>query len=233
MALVKYGGGVLEVRGSIGGQTFSRNTYGNYIRSRTKPVNPQSTRQSEVRAILSQLMQSWANTLTETQRAAWNVYANNVPRLNKLGEAIKLTGINHYLRSNAPVLLAGLTRVDDAPTTFTLPGEDPLFDITADATAQEIDVTFDDTRDWLDEDGGFMQVAVGAPQNASVNFFDGPWRIAGTIEGDSVAAPTSPATISVPYPIAADQKIFVKARIGRADGRLSDFFRETTIATAP
>ncbi|GAI58374.1 unnamed protein product, partial [marine sediment metagenome] len=39
MALVKYGGGITQMSGSIAGNTFARNRYGNYVRSRTKPIN--------------------------------------------------------------------------------------------------------------------------------------------------------------------------------------------------
>ena len=40
MALVKYGGGIIQMSGSMAGNTFARNRYGNYMRARTKPVNP-------------------------------------------------------------------------------------------------------------------------------------------------------------------------------------------------
>ncbi|GAH50296.1 unnamed protein product, partial [marine sediment metagenome] len=48
MALVKLGGGIVQISGSIAGNTFARNRFGNYMRSRTKPVNPNSTRQTDI-----------------------------------------------------------------------------------------------------------------------------------------------------------------------------------------
>ncbi|GAH13494.1 unnamed protein product, partial [marine sediment metagenome] len=50
MSLVKYGGGIVQMSGSIAGNTFARNRYGNYVRARTKPINPNSDRQVVVRA---------------------------------------------------------------------------------------------------------------------------------------------------------------------------------------
>ena len=99
MALVQYGGGVLDARGSIGGQVHSKNRFGNYIRARTTPVNPQSTRQNFVRNIVQYLSQRWSNTLTQLQRDGWEVYAAAITRANKLGAQIKLTGFNHYINS--------------------------------------------------------------------------------------------------------------------------------------
>jgi len=100
MALVKFGGGVVQMSGSIAGDTFARNRYGNYCRARTKPTNPNTSRQQDVRASLAFLTDRWSNTLTALQRAAWNLYGDSVAMTNRLGETTKLTGFNHYIRSN-------------------------------------------------------------------------------------------------------------------------------------
>lgn len=233
MALIKFGGGIIEARGSIAGNVFSRNRYGAYMRARTKPINPNSDRQSAIRTLISEVSQAWFADATQAQRDAWAVFAANVPATNKLGEVIYLSGFNQYMKSNIASLNAGLLAIQPAPTTFTLPGEDPSFVPTIDAGTELISVVFDDTRDWLDEDGGAMIVQMGLPQNDSIEFFNGPWRHAGAIEGDSVTPPTTPATIAVPYPVADDQKVWVRAKILRADGRVSDWFQGiAVVATA-
>jgi len=107
MALVKYGGGIIQMSGSIAGNTYARNRYGNYARARTKPVNPNSAQQQVIRGAMQELTTRWAQTLTALQRAAWNLYGTNVAMLNKLGETIKLSGFNHYLRSNIPRVQIG------------------------------------------------------------------------------------------------------------------------------
>ena len=107
--LVQYGGGVLDARGSIGGQTASRNRFGNYLRARTTPVNPRSSKQNKVRAVVQYLAQYWSNTLTQAQRDGWEVYAAAITRTNKLGAQIKLTGFNHFIRSNTPLLQSDKT----------------------------------------------------------------------------------------------------------------------------
>jgi len=232
--LVKFGGGVLDARGSIGGNTFSRNRYGAYARARVTPVNPQSLRQSAIRAIVSEVTTQWLGVLTAVQRAAWGVFASNVPAKNKLGEEIFLSGFNQFVKSNVALKNAGLAYIAAAPVVFTLPGEDTSFAASADAGTGKLSIVFDDTRDWVDEDEAGMIIQAGIPQNGSINYFNGPWRHAGIILGDSVSAPSTPdATIDYPYEIADGQQIFVRGKIIRADGRISDWFRgNSTVATA-
>lgn len=231
MALVQYGGGILDARGSIGGQVHSRNRFGNYIRARTTPVNPQSERQNIIRNIIQQLAQLWSSILTQTQRDAWEVYADVIVRTNKLGAQIKLTGFNHYIRSNSFILQNGGTRVDDGPTDLTLPGSDPTFAVVVDEAGQQISVTFDEALPWAIEDGGFMGIYMSSPKATGVNFIGGPFRLAGTIIG-SVTPPTSPEVIAVPFPVAEGQEVVVRTRIVEADARLSDIFQSKTSVAA-
>jgi hypothetical protein len=232
MALIKYGGGVTEMSGKMGGNVFSRNRYGAYVRKLTTPVNPASDRQVIARARVSSMADRWNNTLTEAQRVSWNVYAAAVSVLNRLGDSIYLTGFNHYIRSNCAILACGGTIVDDGPAILLLPGQDPAFAVTASAATQLVSVAFDDALDWLDEDGGYMSVQMGTPKLTSVNFFAGPWRFMDAIEGDSVTPPTTPTTMTAPWTITEDQKIWCQARIIRADGRISNFFRDSTPVAA-
>jgi len=232
MALIKFGGGVLDARGSIGGQVFSKNRFGNYIRARTTPVNPASQRQSTMRAIISSLAAAWSATLSAAQRAAWEVYAASIVVSNKLGEQVTLTGFNQFIRSNSFNLQNGGSIIADGPTTLTLPGEDTEFAVVVDEANQELTVTFDDGLDWIDQDGAFMGVYVSKPQSAGSTFITGPWKLAGTIAGDSVTAPTTPATIACPWSVAEGQVIGVRARLMEADGRLSDHFLSQSVVVA-
>ena len=92
MALVQFGGGVMDIRGSIGGQVFSKNRFGNYIRARITPVDPKSAGQTFMRTVMAGNAIKWHDALTQANRDAWEVYANSIVTTNKLGAAIKLTG---------------------------------------------------------------------------------------------------------------------------------------------
>ncbi len=230
--LVQYGGGIMDGRGSIGGQTASRNRNGNYIRARTTPVNPRSSRQNKVRSVIQYLAQYWSKTLEQAQRDAWEVYAAAITRQNKLGSQIKLTGFNHFIRSNAPLLQSDKAIVAAGPTTLTLPPGDPQFVCTVDQTAQQISVVFDANAAWNTQDGGFLFVSMSIPKAAGNAFIGGPMRLAGVIVGVDPGGIISPQVMAVPFPVAEGQEVLCSARIGELDGRLSDIFRSQSSVTA-
>lgn len=232
MALVKYGGGITQMSGSIGGSTFARNRFGNYARSRTKPINPNSTLQVATRAALSELTTRWAQTLDAAQRAAWNLYASSVAMKNRLGEAVYLTGFNHYIRSNAMLARLGLTTVDAGPVIFELPAKDPAFAVTATEAPQEISIAFDNTMDWSTENDAMMYIFLGQPQNPQRNFFGGPWRANGRINGIDPAGAVTPWTSPPAFALAEGQRVWTYARILRADGRLSEPFYASCFVAA-
>lgn len=232
MALVKYGGGVLGASGSIGGQVHSHNRFGSYIRARSTPVNPQSGRQNPVRAIISALASYWSTTMTSPNRALWKTYADAIVRQNKLGTTVKLTGFNHFVRSNSAILQAGLSQVDAGPIALTLPGADPSFSCVIDEAAQQISVAFDPTLDWNTQDGGALLVSMSIPKAAGRNFISGPMRYTAAIKGIDPGGVTSPQVMSVPFPVATGQQVVCSARIVEFDGRLSDPFRRQSNVAA-
>lgn len=232
MALTKYGGGIIQMSGSIAGDTHARNRFGNYIRARTKPVNPNSSRQQKMRAILGQLTTRWAQTLTDAQRTAWNLYGDSVNMLNRLGEVVHLTGMNHFIRSNSPILDVAGTPVDAGPTTFELPEKDGTLVMTGSEATQQFSITFDDTRPWCSEDNAYLYFLQGAPQNPQRNFFGGPYRGFRFIAGDSVAPITSPQVLGALFVITEGQRVWGQFRIIRADGRISQPFRDDCIVGA-
>lgn len=232
MALVKFGGGVIQMSGSVAGNTFARNRYGNYARAKTSPINPNTARQVAVRSAVSALAVRWSATLTAAQRTAWNLYADSVNMTNRLGETIQLSGFNHFVRSNSWLERFGLTRVDAGPTTFELPQADPTFAITASAATQIVSYAFDTALAWANEDDGWLILEMGQPQNAQRNFFGGPWRYVAAAAGAAAGPPVSPAAPASPFAFAEGQHLWAYARILRADGRLSSPFRDDVYAAA-
>lgn len=225
MALIKFGGGVVQMSGSIAGSTFARNRYGNYARARTKPINPKTDRQVAVRAAMAALTSRWSQTLTGVQRTAWNLYGSSVTMKNRLGENIFLTGFNHYIRSNHWRQRIGVVPIDAGPVIFELPEADPALSIAISEATNQFTVTYDALLDWADEDGGFLIVWNGQPQNAQRNFFAGPWRHLNQVTGVNGAPPASPAAMGASFVYSEGQRAWVYARILRADGRLSAPFR--------
>jgi len=225
MASVRYGGGIVQMSGSIAGNVFARNRYGNYVRARTVPTNPNTTGQQEVRAAIAWLVEHWSSTLTPPQRTAWNLYAASVPMLNRLGEVVHLTGFNHFCRSNAIRKRHADTVIVAGPTVFEIPEHDPLFAFTASEATQDLEVAYDDTEEWCDLDDAHLYIFVGKPMNPQRNFFAGPWRFGDAVDGAVAVPPTSPATVASPFAITEGQALWCYARIATADGRISEPFR--------
>jgi len=219
-----------QASGSVGGLTYSHNRGGMYTRARATPTNPGSPLQSAIRQIMGDLAKRWSNVLTPGQRVAWTLYADNVPLINKLGEAKSIPGLAMYVRCNTPRVQATLAVVDDGPTLYTLPNfTAPV--MTIDEAGQECSLAYTATDAWAIELGGAMLLQLSRPQNPSINYFKNPYRFAGH-EAGLVVPPTSPLVVDVPFPVVEGQKIFGFVRVCMADGRLSEPFRADTLVTA-
>jgi hypothetical protein len=230
MALVKFGGGIVQMAGSIAGTTFARNSSGNYARSRTKPVNPVSSLQVARRSTMAYWTEYWHETLSPVNRTGWATYANAVNMKNRLGETIKISGFNHFVRVNMFRATIGQSACPNAPTVLSLPDVDPAFAISASVATQLISVAFNDTLPWGDIVASAMGVFMGRPQMATRNFFRGPWQYGGSIAGNAV----SPQTFTAPMALVLGQRVWCYARIatGPTDSRLSSTFTNDCIVAA-
>lgn len=216
---------VSKVSGSIGGLTFAHNKGGPYIRNRATPTDPNSPQQQAVRGFVGNLAARWNGILTDVQRATWETYAANVTVLDPFGDPRLIPAISHFVRSNVPRMQSGEAPLDVAPTIFNL-GEftNPAFNTIE--TTEIVEVTFDTGDAWVGEDGSKMLVYASRPQNPGKLFFKGPYRYADSIDGDATTPPTSPASISLPFPCVSGQNMFYRVAVMRADGRYSLSFRD-------
>jgi hypothetical protein len=214
--------------GKLRGIVASHNKGGSYLRGLTIPTNPRSSFQTTVRNNLSVLQTRFLTTVTSVQRAAWAVYAENTPVTDALGDSIKLSANQWYVALNSLRLQAGVATIDAGPTTFGLATMTaPVATIVAAGTT--VSLAFTNTDAWANEVGGYLLLYASRPQNATINFFKGPFRFAGKVAGAGTP-PTTPATITLPFVIGpATSKMFFRAVAVRADGRKSiDLFLSAT-----
>lgn len=220
---MKYKSQILtEASGSVGGLTFSHNRGGLYTRARSIPTDPATALQAAIRASMAALSARWRGTLTNAQRSAWDDYALATPLLDTLGEPRNVGGIGMYQRGNVLVIQSGVVEgvVDDGPVVDGLPALNAVTVIQDGAAS--IEVTFDDTQPWADEDGAVLLVFQSPSKNAGINFYKGPYRFAGGIEGDSLAAPTSPVSLTpTPFTYVDGDHGFARAVLVRVDARVS------------
>ena len=178
-----------DIRGSIGGTTYSRNRGGSYARNRTVPINPNSPSQERARSDLSYYSVEW-NGLSTDQRIAWNQYAETVVALNVLGESITYTGQQMYIRSNTLLELAGLAAVSDPP-----PSNVQLALSVGNAPGVEIDVSDEELSVTLSSAfTGVVLGFTGPPQSAGATSLKVPYRFYGSFTAAAATAIVIPDT---------------------------------------
>lgn len=134
MALVRFGNGVTEMRGSIAGTTFSRVRGGAIARNRTVPVNPNTLKQADVRSQFAMIVAAW-NSVSKNDIDGWNSFATGVELVNRLGEAYTPSGRQVFLSINLAKQFAGLALLTEAPSSPNLPDPDAgITDLTIEAT---------------------------------------------------------------------------------------------------
>lgn len=99
MATIRYGGGIVDARGSAGGTTFSRNASGGYSRARVAGTNPATNPQGLIRSLFGAAAAAW-RSLTEAQRMAWIAAATTGQGLyiDRLGNAAHYSGQQLYMK---------------------------------------------------------------------------------------------------------------------------------------
>jgi hypothetical protein len=122
MASIRFGAGIVDARGSISGQTFSRNHNGAYIRARVAPVQPDTPAQTAARAAFGSRSSSYS-ALTDVQAAAWVESAKGSlgAYTNRLGEAAQYTGAQLYNSLNGVLDLLGVARIAEPPVVAEIP----------------------------------------------------------------------------------------------------------------
>jgi hypothetical protein len=220
-----------DMTGRLGALIASRNKYGPYFREGAIPVNPQTSRQVSIRSAFQFLTNRWSASLTDAERSAWDTYAANVPIIGVNGKSQKITGFSMFIRSNVSIFTWTGSIFNPGPVIQSLPEVDPTVVVTAVASTQLVSVAFNVALPWAIESGGHMFIQMGLPQLGTRNFFKGPYRGAGKIDG-AVTPPTSPKTFTAPFHIGVGQKLYFQLRVARADGRLSNsFWPGTCIST--
>lgn len=212
-----------ETSGSVNGLTASHNRGGRYFRARVTPTNPNTPSQIAARAFLATSATQWLSLLSAAQRTAWNLYGLNVTVTDELGEAIQLSGQQWFIAANSFTLNADANSI-----TLQIPALAPTIfdrgDLSIGATTLGVTagLSIELSGTSINAIGSnAVMVQMGRPQNPSVSFFKGPWRVATRIRGDTSTQPIVVPTAALPFAIALGQRIWVQVRGLAADGRLS------------
>jgi len=203
MALIRTGGGVAEIRGSIAGTVFSRGPAGAIARGRIKPINPATALQGIIRARFSALVQYWHVTLSVAERAAWNAYALATNFQNKLGDTIQIGGLACFVRLNSLMLQMGQAIVEAAPLSS---GQGAQVACPVGATVATAKVEIGEPTGGFDKTDPLEFIAVYAGLPMSIGRTSSPrgYRYVGKIQGNAVP-PVFAQSFDWPYPAVTGQ----------------------------
>lgn len=139
MAKIKFGMIVTDGRGKLGGQVFSKNRSGSYIRTKVTPVNPQTTIQQAVRASFGAFSQAWSG-LSASTILAWNEAVSSWSKTDIFGDLRNPTGKNLYVRLNQQLAVSLQASISTPPAKLEMV-QGIVSAATVDATANTIDFT--------------------------------------------------------------------------------------------
>lgn len=120
MAKIKFSALVSEMRNKLNGSVLSKNRYGNYLRNKVSPVNPQSTHQQNARSILS-ANSSLYGTITQAQRNGWRALAEEMPFTDIFGDVKHLSAQAMFVKLNSNLNKIALPSISVAPARTAVP----------------------------------------------------------------------------------------------------------------
>lgn len=170
MATVRYSALVADARGTIGATTFSRCRSGAVARTRSKPIPHTSDRLHKTNSILSDLNYYWRQSMTDSQRHAWNARAKETVSTNSVGSEFRGTGWNWFLHANLLHRYVEYSIITVPPAQLRI--RTPHFTV-AYVAPNKISVT--DTHGWDPVEGGRVLIQHAHNIPPSRYSWAGPW----------------------------------------------------------
>lgn len=216
MSKIKYSALVSDVRNKLNGSVLSKNRYGNYIRNKTTPVNPQTTPQQNARAALAANSQAWAG-LTEAQRLSWKALAAELPFTDIFGDSKILAANSMYNKLNGNLQKVGEAAIAAAPAKVAVPAIS-ITVFTATQTAGAI-TALNATIDPATVPAGFEVVVYATPGiGAGRSFVKNQFRFLGVAPAPAVGVIDLEPLWNARYgSVTAGQKIFVRMALISTD----------------
>jgi hypothetical protein len=189
MAKIKLQQAFSDIRGKLNGSVFSKNRTANYIRTKSTPINRNTTSQSAARSGFKTLTTGWRG-LTQAQQLTWTNAVSNWLKTNSLADKIQLTGAQLYIRLNRVIQTIGGSLITSAPVVSSL-AEMTTNTVAPVGATPTIPITYTPA---IPSAVSFMVFAT-APQSAGKKFVKNQLRYIGTI----LTADTSPKDVHLMY----------------------------------
>jgi len=230
MALIRPGGLVGQISGRVGGDVFSHNRYGQYVRAGSNPVTSTTTHALAAKARMTEVTQAWQG-LTTAQKLAWYGWAVTNPVLNRLGQSITLTGHAAYVGLNARLLNVPVAKITDPPVEAA-PIPLATLTLTADIGAGTTEIAFTATP-LAAADGLYIKACV--LDSAGINFVENYLRLIAITAAAQATGYDYLTVIEARFgTLAVGQIVVVEVGVlDRANGQLSALLRDqaTVVST--
>lgn len=118
MAIFETGVLVGSISGNVGGANFVNTSGSSVVRKTRRPSPAGKNSAGDASVVLVKFAHKWA-TLSELEQSAWNQYALNRPRTNRLGVSRPLNGYQSYLSYQIQREHSSSSDKDDPPVSFT------------------------------------------------------------------------------------------------------------------
>ena len=176
MAKIKFGMMMTDARGKLGGQVFSKNRSGAYVRTKVTPSNARSARQTFIRATLSRISANWS-TLTKEQREGFNSAVEQWQSTNIFGDVVKPTGKTLFVKLNINLANTQQAEINAVPEKSEMP---QLVLTSVENDGGLISLNFSGNQVGIK-----ILVFATAPQSQGTGFFKGKYRQLGVITGSA------------------------------------------------
>lgn len=120
MAKIKFGMMMTDASGKLGGQVFSKNRGGSYVRTKVTPGNPQTSAQMNVRGIFASISSGWSS-LTEANRASFNNFVSAYAKTDIFGDLRNPSGKALYQRLNQNLSISGQALITNCVSPLEVP----------------------------------------------------------------------------------------------------------------
>lgn len=140
MAKFKLQTWMSDIRGKQNGSVFSKNRFGNYLRTKTTPINRNTSAQQGVRFNFATLSSGWRG-LTAIQRAGWRMAVDGFKKINSLADSVSLTGAQLYISLNRNLTSVQVATISTAPAPVSIDQLTTL-GLVAETTTNTIKVSF-------------------------------------------------------------------------------------------
>ncbi len=99
--------GSSEARGALGGLVYGSWRGVSFVRTKVTPATQNTARQIAIRGFAASITDAWKNLFTDTDRRAWDTYAESHTLSDWTGSPKRLSGYNWFMKINVPHLDCG------------------------------------------------------------------------------------------------------------------------------